>query len=94
MQIVSTELADRSKASEIPTEVLSLLKEYAVVFEEPKGIPPCRGHEHQIILKLGTQPIVKDPTGIHTIKRPKLKILLRICLSLVQLGIAKVLVLH
>ena len=61
LQIVSTEVADRSKASKVSTEVLSLLEEYATVFEEPKGLPPCRGHEHQILLKPGTQPTCQRP---------------------------------
>ena len=58
---MSTEFANRSKASEVPTEVLSLLEEYAIVLEEPKGLPPCRGHKHQSILKLGTQPTCQRP---------------------------------
>ena len=33
LQIVSIEVADRSKASKVPLEVLSLLEEYVVVFE-------------------------------------------------------------
>ena len=94
MQIVSIEVDDRSKALEVSTEVLSLLEEYASVFKELKGLPPCRGHEHQILLKPCTQPTCQRPTGIHIIKRLKLKLLLRICLSLVQLGIAKVLLPH
>ena len=58
---MSTEVVDRSKASKVPSEVLSLLKEHAVVFEELKGLPPCRGHEIQIILNLGTQPTFQRP---------------------------------
>ena len=61
MQIVSTEVADKSKALEVSTEVLFLLEEYASVFKEPKGLPPCRGHEHQILLKPGTQPTCQRP---------------------------------
>ena len=61
LQIVSTKVADRSKASEVPIEVLSLLEEYAVVFEEPKGLLPCKRHEHQILLKPGTQPTCQRP---------------------------------
>ena len=29
-----------------PLEVQPLLEEFAIVFEEPKCFPPCRGHEH------------------------------------------------
>ena len=42
---MSTEVADRSKASKVPSEVLSMLEEHVVVFEELKGLPPCREHE-------------------------------------------------
>ena len=38
-----------------------MLEEFAIVFKESKGLPPCRGHEHQIVLKLGTQPICQRP---------------------------------
>ena len=34
-----------------------MLDEFATVFEDPKGLPPSRGHENQIMLKPGTQPI-------------------------------------
>lgn len=27
------------------------------MYEEPRGLPPSRGHEHQIVLKEGSQPI-------------------------------------
>lgn len=33
-----------------------ILQDYKDVFEEPKGLPPFRAHDHQIPLKLGTQP--------------------------------------
>ena len=58
---MSAEVADRSKASEVPSEVLSLLEEYVVVFKESKGLPSCRRHEHQIILKPSTQPTCQRP---------------------------------
>ena len=45
----------------LPPEVQSLLEEFSIVFEEPKGLPACRGHEHQIILKPGTQPTCQRP---------------------------------
>ena len=45
----------------LPSEVQALLEDFAAVFKEPKGLPPCRGHEHQIVLKPGTQPICQRP---------------------------------
>ena len=38
-----------------------LLSEFASVFATPIGLPPCRGHEHQILLKEGTDPICQRP---------------------------------
>ena len=38
-----------------------LLYEFASVFATPIGLPPCRGHEHQILLKEGTNPICQRP---------------------------------
>ena len=38
-----------------------LLIEFASVFETPSGLPPSRGHEHQIVLKEGTIPICQRP---------------------------------
>ncbi|XP_075670129.1 uncharacterized protein LOC142639876 [Castanea sativa] len=38
-----------------------LLTEFASVFSTPTGLPPCRGHEHQILLKEGIAPIFQMP---------------------------------
>ena len=35
--------------------------EFASVFDTPTGLPPSRGHEHQILLKDGTAPICQRP---------------------------------
>lgn len=35
--------------------------EFALVFETPTGLPPSRGHEHQILLKEGTTLICQRP---------------------------------
>ena len=41
--------------------IADLLREFAKVFEVPIGLPPLKGHEHQIILKEGTSPIYERP---------------------------------
>ncbi|XP_075670497.1 uncharacterized protein LOC142640323 [Castanea sativa] len=37
-------------------EIEALLTEFATVFDTPIGLPPCRGFEHQILLKEGIEP--------------------------------------
>lgn len=44
-----------------PAEVAALLQEFHAVFATPVGLPHVRGHEHQINLKEGTQPICQRP---------------------------------
>ena len=41
----------------VPTEVELLLQEFGEVLKTPIGLPPVRGHEHQITLMEGSQPI-------------------------------------
>ena len=50
-----------SASQQIPPAVQLVLQQYASVFKEPQGLPPLRGHEHQILLKEGTQPICQRP---------------------------------
>lgn len=44
------------KPAEVHSDLLHILHDFCDVFEEPKGLPPIRIHEHQIPLKTGTQP--------------------------------------
>lgn len=48
-------------ASKIPVQVAELLLEFDAVFATPVGLPPIRGHEHQINLKEGAQTIFQRP---------------------------------
>lgn len=41
--------------------IVDLLQEFAKVFKVPVGLPPLRGHEHQIILNEGSPPICERP---------------------------------
>lgn len=50
-----------AKQPSYPVEVVALLQEFHAVFATPVGLPPVRGHEHQINLKEGTQPICQRP---------------------------------
>ena len=45
----------------LPTTLLDLLAQFSKVFEVPTGLPPIRGHEHQIVLKDGTPPVYERP---------------------------------
>ena len=35
----------------------NILDSFSDVFEEPKGLPPCRLHDHRIVLKEGVQAV-------------------------------------
>ena len=41
--------------------ITELLDEFNKVFEVTTALPPLRGHEHQIILKEGTEPVYERP---------------------------------
>ncbi|GKB08561.1 putative mitochondrial protein, partial [Tanacetum coccineum] len=43
------------------SDINDLLAEFEDVFSLPQGLPPCRGHEHSIILKDGIEPISVRP---------------------------------
>ena len=45
----------------LPAILADLPADYAGVFSTPVGLPPVRGHEHQIILKEGTPPASARP---------------------------------
>ena len=50
-----------------------LLNEFALVFDTPSGLPPCRGHEHQILLKKGTDPICQKPYRYSYFQKTKIE---------------------
>jgi hypothetical protein len=45
----------------IHEDLQALIIEFGMVFEEPKGLPPQRSHDHQILLKEGTKPVCVRP---------------------------------
>ena len=59
LQILSTVAASVPGQSQVAIE--GLLTEFGKVFELPTGLPPLRGHKHQILLKEGTQTICERP---------------------------------
>ena len=46
---------------DLPADLLELLHQFAVVFENPKGLPPNRSHDHSIHLKAGVQQVKVRP---------------------------------
>lgn len=50
-----------STSDQLPACLSELLKEFAKVTEVPVGLPPFRGHEHNILLKDGVQLICERP---------------------------------
>lgn len=42
-------------------KINALLKEFVVVYEQSKGLPPPRSHDHRIIFKEWIQPILTRP---------------------------------
>jgi hypothetical protein len=59
LQIMPCELA--SIQEEICAPIRELVEEFPQVFKEPKGLPPKRNHEHQILLKQGVPPHCQRP---------------------------------
>ena len=61
LQIVS--LGSGTSQSQLACDPLieKLLEEFASFFDTPTGLPPSRGHGHQILLKDDTTPICQRP---------------------------------
>ncbi|PWA98195.1 hypothetical protein CTI12_AA000110 [Artemisia annua] len=50
-----------STNEKIPSCIQGTIQQYKNVFDEPKGLPPVRRHDHKIPLKEGSQPISQRP---------------------------------
>ena len=61
LQIVSLVSGTTSPQQQCDPLIEKLLNEFASVFDTPSGLPPCRGHERQILLKERTDPICQRP---------------------------------
>ena len=60
LQIASS-AATCTSVSHCPPKIEALLSDFTTVFETPTGLPPCRGFEHQILLKDSTEPVYQKP---------------------------------
>ena len=61
----------------VPIEVELLLQEFGEVFETPTGLPPVRGHEHQITLMEGSQPVCQRPYRYHFYQKNEIEKIVR-----------------
>ncbi|KAL4347798.1 hypothetical protein GQ457_17G006860 [Hibiscus cannabinus] len=55
---ITSQVELQLKQGDIPSDLQKLLLEFANVFQEPQGLPTCRGHEHNIALQ-DEQAVVK-----------------------------------
>ena len=60
---------DSKKTKKVPKALQVVLEE----FEEPRGLPPKRTHDHRIIMKDGTQAINCRPYRYGALQRMLLK---------------------
>ena len=58
---VPTDSHSTDCAPKIPVQVAELLLAFDAIFATPVGLPPIRGHEHQINTKEGVQAICQRP---------------------------------
>ena len=58
---ISDSISSADNVAQVPAQVAALLKEFEAVFATPVGLPPIKGHKHQIHLKEGAQVICQRP---------------------------------
>ena len=76
---ISSSTATCTSVSHCRPEIEAFLSDFTTVFETPTGLPPCKGFEHQILLKEVLNPCVKNPIDILTFKKMRLRRLLMNC---------------
>ncbi|WOH05104.1 hypothetical protein DCAR_0624517 [Daucus carota subsp. sativus] len=59
-QVVAVE-EETTTTNITPSSITALLQQYPDLFEEPKGLPPPRAHDHLIPLKDGSVPVSSNP---------------------------------
>lgn len=59
-EVLSLDTPTQEEEADDAARAAPLLKKYAVVFEEPKGLPPKRGIEHAIPLTGGAEPFSRS----------------------------------
>ncbi|KAF5481387.1 hypothetical protein F2P56_002043, partial [Juglans regia] len=62
LQVVEGEEVDSAATkAEVPRDLQELLDQFSEVFQEPKGLPPTRSHDHSIPLVSNAKPISQRP---------------------------------
>ncbi|XP_071924950.1 uncharacterized protein [Coffea arabica] len=72
------------RPGQIPIEINYVLDQYKDVFEEPKGMPPTRSHDHQIVLKEGARPFQVRPYRCPYVQKSEIEKLVK---EMLELGI-------
>jgi hypothetical protein len=62
---------------QLPDPLKGILREYAAVFQEPKGLPPPRSYDHSIQLFLGVQPVSVRPYRYLFYQKEEIKKIIR-----------------
>ncbi|XP_042952144.1 uncharacterized protein K02A2.6-like [Carya illinoinensis] len=70
----------------LEADVTQVLEEFQGVFNEPKGLPPPRNHDHQIVLKEGTQPTANRPYRYPYYQKTEIE---KIVAKLLKLGVVR-----
>ncbi|KFK22601.1 hypothetical protein AALP_AAs54367U000800 [Arabis alpina] len=68
---LQTEGQRRERA--VPGVLQGVISEFASVFEEPQGLPPCRGKKHAIVLETGASPVSVRPFHYPQVQREELQ---------------------
>ena len=62
LQLKAVHLGEKIiKNEEVDSDIQVLLKQYSALFQEPKGLPPSRAHDHKIPIIPGQGPISVRP---------------------------------
>ncbi|XP_074328452.1 uncharacterized protein LOC141666362 [Apium graveolens] len=78
------EKVNEETPKEVPQYLEATLRQHTKVFQMPLGLPPCRGHEHCITLKDGTNPISVRPYRYPQSQKDEIEGLIR---DMLQAGI-------
>ena len=79
--------SDGTEERDEPAYLSKVLKQFEVVFQSPQGLPPERGHEHNIVLQEGCPPISVRPYRYPHIQKDEIE---RLIAEMLAAGIIRV----